>query len=410
MKFLRSYQRFSLLAAALLCLFTTAQGQDFWSEGIHFNLMDNNAAEVTYMDYDYYWGNFNVYDQYRGDIVIPSSVNAWVYPQYEEPYEVTVTVKAIGSFAFNNCNELTSVTLPNTIESIGFYAFLNCPALASITCMGTTPPVAYEDESCFDATTYETATLYVPAEALEAYKTADVWRNFANIVAIGGGEPDAHMSGYWLLMLDRNNNELWYELIQGYDGSYTTTLSLFCYIFGYTYNTPPYYTDNSPIDGDIPSRDYYVDGNIYEGLTVYDARFCFVVDGVRYGPSENYVGCEEGYAMSNPLYQNNNYFTMMTGRHATLGILMYDDSDCYYAYLAYGHSTLFPDNFPEPFINVIPGDVDGDGELTIGDVTGLIDIILNEASVVDYPSADVDDDGVLNIGDLVMLIDKIMQL
>lgn len=245
MKFLRSYQRFSLLAAALLCLFTTAQGQDFWSEGIHFNLMDNNAAEVTYMDYDYYWGNFNVYDQYRGDIVIPSSVNAWVYPQYEEPYEVTVTVKAIGSFAFNNCNELTSVTLPNTIESIGFYAFLNCPALASITCMGTTPPVAYEDESCFDATTYETATLYVPAEALEAYKIAEVWRKFVNIKAIGSGE-------------------------------------------------------------------------------------------------------------------------------------------------------------------ITPGDVDGDGAINIGDVTVLIDMILNGAAVEDCPSADVDGDGVLGIGDLVALIDMIL--
>lgn len=233
------------MAAILLCLSTTAQGQDFWSNGIHFNLTEGNTAEVTYMDYDDYWDCFNYFEQYSGDIVIPGEVTAWVYPQYEEPYEVAVTVNSIGSFAFNNCYELTSVTLPNTIDWVCFYAFNNCPALTSITCMGMTPPVAYEEESCFDASTFESATLYVPAEALEAYRIAEVWRKFVNIKAIGSGE-------------------------------------------------------------------------------------------------------------------------------------------------------------------ITPGDVDGDGAINIGDVTVLIDMILNGAAVEDCPSADVDGDGVLGIGDLVALIDMIL--
>ena len=45
---------------------------------------------------------------------------------------ITYTVTAIGHIAFANCNELTSVTIPNTITSIGSGAFENCSGLTSI--------------------------------------------------------------------------------------------------------------------------------------------------------------------------------------------------------------------------------------------------------------------------------------
>lgn len=45
---------------------------------------------------------------------------------------VTYTVAAIGSGAFKNNNELTSVTLPNTIKHIADYGFSNCNSLSPI--------------------------------------------------------------------------------------------------------------------------------------------------------------------------------------------------------------------------------------------------------------------------------------
>src|SRR5436190_15739971 len=43
------------------------------------------------------------------------------------------TVTSIGDFAFSNCTNLTSVTIPNSVISIGQQAFGNCTALTSVT-------------------------------------------------------------------------------------------------------------------------------------------------------------------------------------------------------------------------------------------------------------------------------------
>ena len=58
---------------------------------------------------------------------------------------------------------------------------------------------------------------------------------------------------------------------------------------------------------------------------------------------------------------------------------------------------------------VEPGDVDGDGQVTIGDGTAIIDLILSRsATVQDYPAADVDGDGQITIGDVTTLMDMIL--
>ncbi|EKT4535331.1 leucine-rich repeat domain-containing protein [Flavobacterium psychrophilum] len=42
-------------------------------------------------------------------------------------------VTAIGESAFIQCNNLTSVTIPNSVTTIGDYVFANCPGLTSVT-------------------------------------------------------------------------------------------------------------------------------------------------------------------------------------------------------------------------------------------------------------------------------------
>ena len=42
-------------------------------------------------------------------------------------------VTSIGDSAFYACNDLTSVTIPNSVTSIGDFAFYNCVSLTSIT-------------------------------------------------------------------------------------------------------------------------------------------------------------------------------------------------------------------------------------------------------------------------------------
>ena len=63
----------------------------------------------------------------------------------------------------------------------------------------------------------------------------------------------------------------------------------------------------------------------------------------------------------------------------------------------------------DELIIVIPGDVDDDGNVGIGDVTSLIDYILNgDDTVINSANADVDSDGEITIADVTSLIDLIL--
>ncbi len=102
----------------LVALFSlNANAYDVEIDGIYYNLIEKiKTAEVTYRQI-----NFR---GYYGEITIPESV-------YHEG--VTYSVKSIGGFAFNNCSNLTSVTIPSSVTSIGGSAFAYCSGLTSIT-------------------------------------------------------------------------------------------------------------------------------------------------------------------------------------------------------------------------------------------------------------------------------------
>ncbi len=98
-------------------------------------------------------------------------------------------VTYIGNSAFALCNNLTSVTIPKSVTTIEKWAFINDTSLTTIICEAPTPPTLGEDvfldESVSPAMpTPPSATLYVPANSVEAYKNADGWKDFANIAPI----------------------------------------------------------------------------------------------------------------------------------------------------------------------------------------------------------------------------------
>lgn len=189
----------TLLVVALL-LPTTAfalppysyDNYDFTVDGIYYKIVDNEA----YVTYQSYSSGMHLSD-YHGDVVIPASVT------YQG---TTYPVTAIDYYAFNYCQGLTSITIPESITTIkdcAFYlctsltcvnlltptvviekhAFSMCSALTTITCPLTTPPAMYYEE-CFDSPHYKSATLYVPANAVELYRNAPVWEKFDNIQPI----------------------------------------------------------------------------------------------------------------------------------------------------------------------------------------------------------------------------------
>lgn len=85
-------------------------------------------------------------------------------------------VKTIGDRAFYNCSGLTSLTIPSSVIKIYSTAFSACRGLTSITCLPETPPELW-DSYVFAG---NDCPIYVPAESVDAYKTADIWSSYAN--------------------------------------------------------------------------------------------------------------------------------------------------------------------------------------------------------------------------------------
>ena len=85
-------------------------------------------------------------------------------------------VTSIGNSAFYYCSDLMDVTIGNGVTSIVNHAFSGCSSLTSLTILATTPPTL--NSSAFNNT--NNCPIYVPAESVDAYKTATNWSAYAD--------------------------------------------------------------------------------------------------------------------------------------------------------------------------------------------------------------------------------------
>ena len=226
------FHRAIVAIAMMLIGWLPSLAHDFEINGVFYNVISTTEVEVTYKGSSY----DEFYDEYNGDIVIPSSVNyndttysvtsigegAFYYCDSLTSIEIGNSVTSIGASAFSQCDSLISIEIPNSVTSIGdeafdhcdslisieipnsvtsigycaFYeclgltsieipnsvtwigdeAFEDCESLTKITCWATTPPAIYSNTF-----SNYSAELYVPVGCKSAYQSAIYWRNF-NII------------------------------------------------------------------------------------------------------------------------------------------------------------------------------------------------------------------------------------
>ena len=117
----------SVLFALLGLTSAWAQNYDFSAvapsgQTLYYNITSSSShtVSVTYPNSSFFWfGN-----EPSGSLIIPSTVTN---------SGTTYTVTDIGMDAFDGCDSLTSVTIPNTVTAIGDYAFFICSSLTNVT-------------------------------------------------------------------------------------------------------------------------------------------------------------------------------------------------------------------------------------------------------------------------------------
>ena len=119
-------------------------------------------------------------------VIIPNSVTSIGSSSFSSCYALTSislsnSITSIGENAFYNCYNLSSLIIPSSVESIGGNAFSQCALLTSVT-VESPKPIKISN-SVF--TSRKNATLYVPTGSKEAYKDANCWKDFKEIVEYG---------------------------------------------------------------------------------------------------------------------------------------------------------------------------------------------------------------------------------
>jgi len=140
-------------------------------------------------------------------------LGAFYHCCFLESVVIPKSVKKIGASSFSVCERLTNVSIPGSVTEIGEYAFDYCTSLARINSEITKPfainPNVFDSK---DATydVYTMALLVVPDGTKALYKETAGWNLFTNIVEAsdvgeGGKVGDVFKSGQLYYIIGANN-------------------------------------------------------------------------------------------------------------------------------------------------------------------------------------------------------------
>ena len=384
-------------------------------DGIYYKITGTGTVSVTYKNSNY--------KCYSGRVTIPTVVT------YEgKTYTVTMvdnlaffgctgltavtipeTVTSIGNTVFKGCTALTSITIPNSVTSIGVYAFENCTALedvvigsgmtsigssafhgctalevGNITCKALVPPTLAANT--FDNDHYQGASLYVPRASYDDYAQAQYWNNFCDIYEFWsldealneeGGTIHFESTGDypWTVVEDSNGD---HYAMSGNAGVHNSTSTL---------------TATVTVDRESSLAFAWMSwGEESAEGTIYDACI-FAVDGVnqfRNGAIDN-----DWITYSMPL---------SPGTHTLEWSYSKDSS-------VNPTGDFFAIDNVVIRAEALRGDVNGDDEVDINDVTRLIDVVLGKNVEYNATAADCNTatgDGAIDINDVTALISRVL--
>ena len=290
------------------------------------------------------------------------------------------SVKCIGGSAFSGCTGLTDISLHDGLTSIGYRAFNGCTGLKNVTIPNSVTTLgAYAFSRCTGLTSVRLSN------ALKSISMA-AFSYCSNLTTVTIPEGVTSIDGYAF-------------------ESCTSLASV-----------------------NIPNTVTVIGGSAF--------RNCRALTGIRIPDSVTTIG---GYAFNGctnltvatlgsgltTIYEDAFYncnalmnVNSMATTPPTIAYWTFATSTCNNAVLRVPQNSVEAyqtANYWKRFANIValegcgPGDVNGDGRLSISDVTGLIDAILSGYAEALYgPYADVNGDGRVNITDVTTLINTLL--
>lgn len=261
---------------------------------------------------------------------------------------MTFRVTAIGDDAFESCTGLTGVTIPESVTSIGNWAFAGCIKLKDVAIPNTVTSIgSYAFRRCYSLTDV-TIPLTVTSIGYFAFEYC-----------------------YALTSVAWNARDC--KIVEEYQGEYDV-YNLFAY---------------------CPSLKKITIGSEVERIG--DEIFCI------FDPNYCNIDTVVCLATQPPVITEDCFWTY-TYNDATL--LVPQQSMNQYA-TAEGWKEFA--NIEGVSNGLMIGDTDGDGKVSIADVTALIDCLLSgDLTEINAVNADVDGDGRISIADVTELIDRLL--
>lgn len=112
--------------------------------------------------------------------------------------EWNASASNVPASCFQGCSSLKEISFSESVTMIGRMAFYNAP-LNTIIIKNPTPASIYSDT--FDSSVFKSATVYVPKGSLTTYQSATGWKDFANLKETET-IPGPQAETIWYLMTD----------------------------------------------------------------------------------------------------------------------------------------------------------------------------------------------------------------
>ena len=391
-------KRFLLSLLMIALSVSGLSAYDFEVDGIYYKILSDTTVAVTYEQNDYA-------SSYVGDIIIPETVtndnveytvtrigvSAFRYGFDVHSVQIPNTVTVIEGSAFWDCANMVSVNIPNSVTRIDSEAFFDCISLTSLSIPNSVEYIGgFALFGCGGSATSITVASDNPKYDSRNNCNA-VIETATNILLVGSNHtiiPDSITriaeGAFWAC---RDMTQL--ELPQ-------TVTEICDYAFGLC---------EGLTDIIIPENVTSIGLESFWG--------CSGLTSVDMGPSMSYIGswafedCENLTSVTcravRPPYVQEGVFQNKNGdvfEQATVYVPQ-ESLEAYRADEEWGKFTHIV-----PFIGAGPGDVNGDGNISISDVTGLVDQLLSGG---DLPAwMDVNGDGNVSIKDITDLIDMLL--